>query len=94
MWVLHLALPYVTVDGAVLQPARSHAKYKRAAGAENADDRGQHSAAAGWTASDPGGAPESPGSEPAGEVAAEECAKNTRNYQKHPAGPLQLCLFL
>lgn len=68
-----LAFHCLTVDGAVLQPARSHAKYKRTAGTENADDRGQHSAAAGRAASDPGGAPEGPGSEPAGAIAAEEC---------------------
>lgn len=37
----------LTVDGAVLQPARGHAKPERAAGAEDQDDRGQHSAAAG-----------------------------------------------
>lgn len=61
----------LTVDGAVLQPARGHAEPERAAGAEDQDDRGQHSAAAGWAASDPGWAAESAGTESAGET--QEC---------------------
>lgn len=74
-----LACHCLTVDGAILQPAGGHAKYKGAAGRENADDRGQHSAAAGRAAADPGGAPEGPGSGPAGETAAEEWAKTAQN---------------
>lgn len=59
---------FPSVDGSVLQSARSHAKPEGAAGAEDPDDRGQHPAAAGRAASDPGGAAESAGPEPAGET--------------------------
>lgn len=68
MFSMSLCHCYLTVNGAVLQPARRHAKPEGPVGAEDKDDRGQHSAAAGWAASDPGGAPKSPGTECAGET--------------------------
>lgn len=65
---MSLRLCSPSVNGAVLQPARSHAEPERAAGGEDQDDRGQHPAAAGRAASDPGGAAEGAGTEPAGEA--------------------------
>lgn len=86
-----MAFPCVAVNGAVLQPTRGHAKHKRTAGAEDAADRGQHSSAAGRTASDPGGAPESPGSEPAGELVAKgRASKPGTTCTPRQVG---LCLF-
>ncbi len=57
-----------SVNGAVLQPAWSHAEPEGAAGGEDQNDWGQHSAAAGRAAADPGGAAEGAGTESAGET--------------------------